>query len=454
MSAQYHTTLPVDLARPPHEQPLPHQLALNDVDPFVLTALVYDSSAETPEDVYPGTVTGQVLRPDGATHDLIGTKGAELVDVTDERGRTWKATACSVTVTAGCLQIPGRVVLSIQLTDSTSPSTTVVMVTFTVNRTNSDVYVVDDAVININTLLNEVTEAAETAEDAAADALDALSQVSNVVSYTAQTPTVAQQKTARDNIGAADAGVTGQIMKPLAYWGDDGTNTSFAQTIARDGGDTFTLNTTGTPSGNIYFRVNGTLGAVSSTNWKTWSYETVMSAGIPYTLTVIPVGGTITGDSNPYVRVYIEDGGTDTTDAIVVVPVRGGSAAFVWPDSTKKAKFIIAVAPAWNASNYKFRLILSVGTPIDNAITVKGATPTITGIAGCRYTCSASAVTELTFTPPEAGLCAVRFVSGSTATILTLPNTVKMPSWWTGPEASRTYEISFEDGYGVVTSWA
>lgn len=95
-------------------------------------------------------------------------------------------------------------------------------------------------------------------------------------------------------------------------------------------------------------------------------------------------------------------------------------------------------------------------------IPVSGATPTITAIPGAAYNCigtgtvaSPVAVTELDFTPSASGICSVRFVSGTTATVLTLPSSVKMPDWWTGTEANRTYEISIADGvYGVVTSWA
>lgn len=90
----------------------------------------------------------------------------------------------------------------------------------------------------------------------------------------------------------------------------------------------------------------------------------------------------------------------------------------------------------------------------DPVVTDSSATPTITAVSGARYICSASAVSELSFTPASSGICSVRFKSGSTPTVLTLPNTVKMPDWWTGPAASTTYEISIEDGvYGVVTSW-
>lgn len=45
-----------------------------------------------------------------------------------------------------------------------------------------------------------------------------------------------------------------------------------------------------------------------------------------------------------------------------------------------------------------------------------------------------------------------RFTSGSTATVLTLPQSVTMPSDF-AVEASKTYEISIVDGFGTVTAW-
>jgi hypothetical protein len=87
-------------------------------------------------------------------------------------------------------------------------------------------------------------------------------------------------------------------------------------------------------------------------------------------------------------------------------------------------------------------------------VTVSGSTPTITAASGKQYVCSASSVSTLSFTPSASGLCSVRFKSGTTPTVLTLPNTVKMPSWWTGVEANKTYEIMVSDGvYGAVMSW-
>ena len=278
-------------------------------------------------------------------------------------------------------------------------------------------------------------------------------QDSASVHFTSQTLTDAQQRQARDNVGASEAAVTDLVVSPVVYWGDDASQSQSGQSMSRSGGNFFTFDTS-SASGDVYWRVNGTLGKTTTSGGASgWSCETVLSAGIPYTISLTPVSGTITGETNAYVRVFIEGGGVSAADAIAQVSLRGGSATFLWPDSTKKAKFIIRSVQAFNCSSYKFYLNLTVNTPIDNAITVAGATPSITAIAGCRYTCSATAVTELTFTPPASGVASVRFVSGSTATVLTLPNTVKMPPWWTSPAANTTYEISFADGYGAVASW-
>lgn len=84
-------------------------------------------------------------------------------------------------------------------------------------------------------------------------------------------------------------------------------------------------------------------------------------------------------------------------------------------------------------------------------IEVSGASPTLSCIANARYVCGE--VTSLSITPPTMGTCEIRFTSGSTPTVLTLPNTVKMPEWFT-VEANRVYSINIEDGiYGVVASW-
>ena len=87
--------------------------------------------------------------------------------------------------------------------------------------------------------------------------------------------------------------------------------------------------------------------------------------------------------------------------------------------------------------------------------TVTGTTPTITGDPNTRYVCGE--VTEINITPPSSGSIDVIFESGSTATLLTVPNTVKFPAWFdaTSLETNTIYEILITDGvYGSVMTWA
>lgn len=84
-------------------------------------------------------------------------------------------------------------------------------------------------------------------------------------------------------------------------------------------------------------------------------------------------------------------------------------------------------------------------------ITVSGTDPVIQATRNARYMCGE--VTSLDFTPCASGICEVIFTSGTTATVLNLPNTVILPDWFE-VEANHTYEISIVDGvYGAVMVW-
>lgn len=84
-------------------------------------------------------------------------------------------------------------------------------------------------------------------------------------------------------------------------------------------------------------------------------------------------------------------------------------------------------------------------------VNVSGSNPSITAEYNKRYVCGE--VATLTITPAAQGCTDVLFTSGTTPTVLSLPQTVKMPAWFT-VEASKTYEISILDGiYGAVMSW-
>ena len=85
--------------------------------------------------------------------------------------------------------------------------------------------------------------------------------------------------------------------------------------------------------------------------------------------------------------------------------------------------------------------------------TVSGTDPVIVGEPSYRYNCGE--VYTLSITPPASGTIDVIFTSGTTPTVLTLPNTVRMPDWWVGVEANTTYEFCITDAtYCGVISWA
>ena len=87
-------------------------------------------------------------------------------------------------------------------------------------------------------------------------------------------------------------------------------------------------------------------------------------------------------------------------------------------------------------------------------VSVSGTTPAITAVENTRYVCGE--VSTLSFTPPVSGISIVRFTSGTTAAVLTLPSTVKFPEWFdaTSLEADTIYEICVTDGiYGAVMAW-
>lgn len=89
-----------------------------------------------------------------------------------------------------------------------------------------------------------------------------------------------------------------------------------------------------------------------------------------------------------------------------------------------------------------------------NVETVTGSTPSIAGVSGMRYVCGECST--LSVTPPNSGIIDVIFESGTTPTVLTVPNTVIFPAWFdkTSLEASTTYEINILDGvWAVVALW-
>lgn len=83
---------------------------------------------------------------------------------------------------------------------------------------------------------------------------------------------------------------------------------------------------------------------------------------------------------------------------------------------------------------------------------VDGMNPKINATANTVYLCGE--LLSLEFNPCADGVCDIVFSSGTTPTLLTLPDSVRMPNGFSVLE-NRTYEINIMNGiYGVATSWA
>ena len=75
----------------------------------------------------------------------------------------------------------------------------------------------------------------------------------------------------------------------------------------------------------------------------------------------------------------------------------------------------------------------------------------ITPVENHIYKCGT--LTSLTIdSPPASGAWSIRFTSGSTATVLTMPSSVKMPDGFE-VEANTVYEINVLDGYALCAGW-
>lgn len=124
-------------------------------------------------------------------------------------------------------------------------------------------------------------------------------------------------------------------------------------------------------------------------------------------------------------------------------------------DTTQSATGNNAVGTYTDSAKASIKSMLGIVDGSTGTVDVTGTTPTITAVENTRYVCGE--VSTLSFTPPASGISIVRFTSGTTATALTLPSTVKFPEWFdpTTLETDTIYEICITDGiYGAVMSWA
>ena len=114
-----------------------------------------------------------------------------------------------------------------------------------------------------------------------------------------------------------------------------------------------------------------------------------------------------------------------------------------------------AVGTYTDSAKASIKSMLGIVDGSTGTVDISGTTPSITAVENTRYVCGE--VATLSITPPASGISIVRFTSGTTATVLTLPSTVKFPEWFdaTALEADTIYELCITDGiYGAVMSWA
>jgi len=387
---------------------------------YMEEALAHTYIITPPEGV---TYTGQVL-----AHVLRADDTAIAVDGTiDAQGRA------VVTLIADCYHVAGRLQVAIYLTasdDSGVPSECIYACVTAIYRTVGSVELDSGTTIptlaQLEAAYQDCVRATGNANTAASEA-QAASAVS--VRYdTAQTLDAAQQAQARENIRAADAAEFDAVAYPL----DVEMLTSAGEAvrvisggISITGGD---LNS-GTRARTQYFRVrpgNRYLFSLNDAEFvviSAWEYTgtsvgSVIGRVSPSGYTTSRFAFTASGN---FVRIAF--GHADTSVAIT--------------DDDKDA--ILAA--------------LSLRSVDGGQIPINSATPVIVAQQGAAYICGT--VTELTFTPSSSGLCEVVFASGSTATVLTLPETVRMPDWWTGVEANRTYDLMILNGtLAGVMSWA
>ena len=95
----------------------------------------------------------------------------------------------------------------------------------------------------------------------------------------------------------------------------------------------------------------------------------------------------------------------------------------------------------------------AISDMLNGSVSVSGTTPTIVAKSGIRYVCGE--VSTLDLTPPASGICDVVFTSGSTPTVLTVPNTIKWANGFdpTSLDANTTYELNIMDGLVVACAW-
>lgn len=225
--------------------------------------------------------------------------------------------------------------------------------------------------------------------------------------------------------------------------------------LAKAAGDTTqkaSENAVGSYTDEAKSAIRGMLGAVGSEDYATSSTPGVVMVNSTYGLKMLNGNIMISSATAQDVK-----GGIN--DAKALSPAKQHSSTFYGlakaAGDTTQSTSSNTVGVYTDNAKASIKAMLGIQDGSTGTVDVSGATPTITAVENTRYVCGE--VTSLSFTPPANGISIVRFTSGSTVTVLTIPSTVKFPEWFdpTSLETNTIYEICVTDGeFGAVMSWA
>ena len=373
-----------------------------------------------------GLKLGVRLWKNGEAVDVTGTVSGwaivstgQTISPFDDTG--YDGNEAWVLVPQGAL-IPGRVEIFLRITGDSDAAVTL-HATGTVRRTKTgEIIVPGDPLPDVD----QLRQIAQRCEDAA-EAAEELT--TNAVQYTAQTKDASAQAVARKNIGAENASAVRVIPNVVGYI----AATSTAETVEVDengvpvnaGSSTTTVRYIVLPC-SPGDRITVRSPSLISNNTRNWMML-----------------GAVDTSTTPNTRPILAKHKNAATPTVFTAPA--GTELVVF--ASTKTRIASDTDRYWMGGMTEARLdALEVQQE-----TVSGTTPSITAEANHRYVCGT--LGSLSFTPSAEGLCEVIFTAGSDM-VLSLPSSVRMPDWWTGVEANRTYDIMVLDGtLGAVMSW-
>jgi len=307
-----------------------------------------------------------------------------------------------------------------------------------------------------NLVIEYAVVEADVDTEARAGVLEVATQLSDRVKLTEQTLTEAEKAQARENIGAAskadERGRDGLITyRTEAFDLAEVPGATNATCIgAESTGEIVTLNGTNNASSAVYIRLTGAGTRTASVSTvRGWTGALTIPSGRVCKLTMRLLSGTVDGAAT--VSVY--KSGTSST--LGQAQRHNGLYSRVWVSDGAPVSIAVWISQGTTLTAATYSIIIEDITDgqFGLFVPVDGTTVSIDAAPGVRYECGT--VNELTFTPSASGLCEVVFTTGSNPTEPVLPSTVRMPDWWTGVEANRTYDLMILNGtLAGVMSWA